>query len=157
MKRKFIVSVLFLLLCQFSVMPGKYAQAKTIHLTGKAVATVKGKYAFIGDFTDDTGEIYLHILKTGKKYTASYRQFRLAQMDLKGTVKNGILKLHGTDPAGKPITITLSRKGSKWKLTFKKTTWEYFTQGSTVPLKKSYSGNSPLISPILSFARPYPC
>ena len=55
---------------------------------------------------------------------------------LEGTVKNGILTLDGDDPAGRPITVTLSCKGGKQIFTFKKTTWKYFTQGSTIALKK---------------------
>lgn len=106
---------------------------KTLKCTVKVLA----KPAFIGDFSDDAGEVYLDIFKSGKKYVAFYNQFRLAQMDwLEGTVKNGILTLDGDDPAGRPITVTLSCKGSKQIFTFKKTTWKYFTQGSTIALKK---------------------
>lgn len=205
MKHKFIASLLCicLLLCSISMMPEKRAQAKTAHLTSKAVTVVKGQYAFIGlkmnskvqwsvaggnikihktsgkgkpwpycyvkavktgtgivkcivnkkilkckvkvlaksafigDFTDDAREVYLDIFKNGSKYVGFFWQFRLAQMDwLEGTIKNGILTLSGSDPAGKPITVTLSCKGSKRIFTFKKTVWEHFTQGSTVILKK---------------------
>ena len=103
----------------------------------KCKVRVLAKSAFIGDFSDNAREVHLDIFKNGKKYVAFYSQFRLAQMDwLEGTVKNGILTLNGSDPSGKPITVTLSCKGSKRLFTFKKTAWKYFTQNSTIILKK---------------------
>lgn len=105
--------------------------------TLKCRVKVLSKAAFIGDFCDDSGEIYLDIFKSGRQYVACYSQFRLCMMDrLKGTVKNGILALKGKDPAGNPITLTVSQKGGKRILTFKATTWEYFEEGSSVELKK---------------------
>lgn len=93
--------------------------------------------AFTGDFTDRQEEVYLHIFKNDDTYAAFYSQVRLAQMDwLTGTVENGILTLKGSDPAGDPVTITVSKKGKKRILTFEETSWEYFQQGSTIPLKK---------------------
>lgn len=93
--------------------------------------------AFIGNFSDDQGEVNLNIYKSGKKYVAFYSQFRLAQMDwLTGTLKKGILTLKGSDPAGKPITVTVAKNGKKRIFTFQKTTWEYFHQGDTIELKK---------------------
>lgn len=108
----------------------------------KCRVKVMSKPAFIGDFSDDAGEVCLDVFKNGKKYVAFYSQFRLARLDwLEGTVKNNILTLNGRDSSGKPITVTLSRKGSKWIFTFKKTTWDYFTQGSTITLKKCSGKN----------------
>lgn len=103
----------------------------------KCRVNVLAKSAFIGDFSDDAGEVYLDIFKSGKKYVAFYSQLRLAKLDwLEGTVNNGILTLNGIDPQGSPITVTLSCKGNKRIFTFEKTAWEYFTQGSTIALKK---------------------
>ena len=127
----------------------KYCYIKAVHTgTGtlkcivnnrilKCKVNVLSKSAFIGDFSDDAGEVYLDIFKSGKKYVAFYSQFRLAKLDwLEGTVKNGILTLNGRDSADNPVTVTLSCKDNKRIFTFKKTTWEYFTQGSTIELKK---------------------
>lgn len=105
--------------------------------TLKCRVKVLNNASFIGGFCDDSGEIYLDIFKSGRQYTACYTQFRLCMMDrLKGTVKNGILTLKGTDPAGNPITIAISRRGAKRILKFKAATWEYFENGSTIELKK---------------------
>ena len=50
MKRRYIASLLCvcLLLCNLSMIPGKYAQAEKVHLTSKEVTIIKGQYAFIG-------------------------------------------------------------------------------------------------------------
>lgn len=125
------VSGIFMLLFILNIAPEKYVQAKNLKSKVKTTSNV----GFVGDFYDATGEIKLSISKKGKKYKASYEQFRLCTMDnLKGTVKKGILTLKGLDPAGELITITVSKKGNKRVLTFKKTSWEYFTQGSIVKL-----------------------
>lgn len=121
-----------------AVKPGKGALKCTVNKkTLTCQVKVVSSAAFVGDFCDDAGEVYLDVFKSGKQYVAFYGQFRLCTMEwLRGTVKNGILTLKGKDPAGKPITLTLSRDGKKRILTFKKTTWEYFEQGSTIELKK---------------------
>lgn len=105
--------------------------------TFKCRVKVLDDAAFVGDFSDDRGEVYLDIFKSGKKYVAFYSQFRLAQMNwLTGTVKDGVLTLKGSDPAGKPITVTVAKKGAKRIFTFKKTSWTYFQQGDTMELEK---------------------
>ncbi len=121
-----------------AVKAGKGTLKCTVHKkTLKCRVKVLNHAAFIGDFCDDSGEIYLDIFKSGRQYVACYSQLRLCTMDrLKGTVKNGILSLKGKDPAGNPITVTVSQKGAKRILTFKETTWEYFEEGSSVELKK---------------------
>ncbi|RKI39913.1 hypothetical protein D7V86_12720 [bacterium D16-51] len=112
-----------LLACTLSMATGKKALAEA---------------PFTGDFVDGSGEVHLRISKSGNKYNAVYEHLRLCMMDdLKGTVKKGVLTLKGLDPAGKPITLTVSRKGKKRVLKFKKTTWQYFTQGKKVILKIS--------------------
>ena len=91
----------------------------------------------MGDFVDGLEDVHLSIVKSGKMYRAVYSHYRLCTMDnLEGTVKNGVLTLKGLDPAGKPITVTLSKKGKNRVFTFKKTTWPYFTQGDAITLKK---------------------
>ena len=95
------------------------------------------KAAYIGCFCDSAKEIQLTISKNGKKYEAVYEQLRLCRIEnLKGKVKNGVLTLKGLDPAGKPFTIIVSKKGKKRVVTFQKTTWKYFVEGSAIILKK---------------------
>ena len=111
-----------LLVCAFSTATGKKALVEA---------------SFTGDFADGLADVHLHIAKSGNQYRAVYEHFRLCMMDdLKGTVKKGVLTLKGLDHAGKPITLTVSRKGNKRILNFKKTTWQHFTQGKKVLLKK---------------------
>lgn len=120
------------------VKAGKGTLKCTVHnKTLKCRIKVLNNASFIGDFCDDSGEVYLDVFKSGKQYVAYYSELRLCTMDsLRGTVKNGILTLRGEDPAGNPITVTVSREGKKRILTFQATTWEYFEQGSTIELKK---------------------
>lgn len=140
-----------ILVCHLCVVPEKRARAENSDISYRS-GTVNGKIyarktkavsdaAYIGYFCDaveeTAKEVELSIIKKGKKYEAVYSQLRLCTIDkLKGTVKNGILTLKGLDPAGKPITLTVSKEGRKRVLTFKKTTWEYFTQGAAITLKR---------------------
>ncbi len=105
--------------------------------TLKCKIKVKASASFIGDYADASKEIHLSVWKCGKNYKAFYSQLRLCSIDdLQGTVKNGILTLKGTDPSGKPLVMTVSKKGKKRVLKIKETTWEYFDQGSKTTLKK---------------------
>ena len=122
--------------------------------TDKATWSVSGNCARIVEDGGPDGYCYVKGVKAGKgtlKCTVHNKTLKCrikvlnnasfigdfcAMDSLRGTVKNGILTLRGEDPAGNPITVTVSREGKKRILTFQATTWEYFEQGSTIELKK---------------------